>query len=130
MLFSPYIPSRYVAGMLLGIRVVVNADEQYVSIGSTRFYTVERAYVFGYLVGVVTILDLLYGLAGSLVALQLDDDGRLGDILARYQHKVSIPLASWQLSVEDIVTVGVVVGDGQYTGHGVLVAVTDDVVFS
>ena len=63
------------------------------------------------------------GTAGRLVALQLNDDGRLLHTFARHEYQVGVALARWQLAVEDVVAVGIVEGDADDARERVFVVI-------
>jgi len=109
--FSP--PPLNLALVLLGLAIVADGDEE------------DVARVFGHLLRVVAAVYLVDGGAGGVVILQLDDDGRCRDVLPRHEHEVGEARSRLVLAVEDVVAVGVEIGDGEHARHGVLVAVPD-----
>ena len=94
-----------VAGVLLGIAVVVDAHEQQV-IG-----------VLFHLGGVLPTFDLVDGGIGILPELKFDDNGRRFHIFARNEHNVCKAFAAGQLAVNDVVVLGVVVGYREHAGQ-------------
>ena len=86
-----------VAGVLLGVAVVVDADEQQV-VGVLR-----------HLGGVLPALDLVDGGIGILPELQFNDNGGRLHVLARDEHDVGKAFAAGQLAMHHVVVAGVVV---------------------
>ena len=94
----------YLAGMLLGSLVVVDAYEEYV------------AGIFGHLGRIVLLLDLADGSVGRLVVFQLYDKCGFGYIAPGNQHKVGIALSGGILTVDNILILCTDVGDGEDAG--------------
>ena len=94
--------------MLLGVGIVVDADKE------------DVAGVFGHLLRIAALLYLVDTRFGILVLLQLNDEGGLADVLARYQHNVGEALARGILTVNVIVIMCIVIGDADDAGQRVL----------
>ena len=95
----------YTAMMLLCVTLVCDTHKQQI-VGVLR-----------YLGGILPALNLFYGGVNGLVVFQLNDDGGAVNILSGDEHQVGKALACGQLTVDDVVVGGVIVGDTQHTGQ-------------
>ena len=104
----------YLARVLLGLLVVIDADEKQIACVFCNFRRIFLPF------------DLVDGSVGGVVELQFYDERGLLDIAARNHHKVGIALARGIFAVDDVFVARPNVGDSKHAGEGVLIVIGED----